>query len=397
MKIMDKGSIDPINTNSEKNILTLVLSELFLLSMVSNYYISNQKSTIFFLSNDVLQYLIYSVAFFSFFIYLMNTGVYLKQKTLILFLIFFLLTIVLFLIRNDKKVSIFIRLIGLCPFLFIINHIRAEVFIKRYHFYLIIFFSIFYSVLGGSTFSGGRRFIFNSNDPNFSSVYFLLGFMICNKLNYKVKYVFILLGILTFSRNFLLGILVFYFIKYIKQYKYFSTILKRIHPFIFFIVMQVVVLAFGAWFLLNVEIKPGREEMYSSLNDNSNQFRFLASSFALEYLLTGGRDAFINGTGDDIKGGLSGYVPHNSYLGLFVRMGILYGLINCIVLFAFIKQNNRPENYEYIYSYLVTSIFLGALDGNIFLFCWCYILIVKSRPEKRMIKPLRRYLVSSKI
>jgi hypothetical protein len=241
-----------------------------------------------------------------------------------------------------------------------------------------------YSFLGGLKFQSSR-FIFNSSDPNFSAIYLLLGFMICNKLGYKIKYVFLLMGILTFSRNFLLGILVFYFIKHIKKLKLFSDLLMHLHPFFVLIVIQIVLLALNAWFLSSVEIKIGRESTYSSLNDTSNQLRFIANMDALNYLISGGKDAFINGAGDIYwdKTGSSSSVSarpmHNSFLGEYVRLGIIYGLINCIVLFSFVKQHYREENYEYVYTYLVVSLFLGSLFGNVFLYCWCYILIVKGR------------------
>jgi hypothetical protein len=285
------------------------------------------------------------------------------------------------------------RVVILFPFIFGNKELDVKKYMKRRYFLLIIFNSLLSSFLQNvffyevATKRPTTRIIFNSNDPNFSAVYFFLCFLLTYKLEYNgLKYIFILLGLLTQSRNFVLGILVFYIIGYFERRPFFQKIFIKVKPIFVLILLQIAVLLFGTWFISSFERKTGRDTF--SLNDQSNNSRFLYSTQGLVFLTSGKRMAVIDGAGEQYwqKGSGKGTIEvrsslHNSFLALFVEKGIIFGIINCILLFTVINRYAKIGNYKYIYSYIFISLFLGSLVAGYYVLCLCYILAVKNYNE----------------
>ena len=373
-------------TLKQNNVLVGVLTLCFMLSMLSFQNTTGIMPTLFYFNIYYFRHLIQGLPFLALVIYMTcnrNSDIYINKKTFYIYILCIILLFFLTFFRTSINIFDIFRIVVLFPFLFIKQGISFKYSIK-YYIWLIIINSVFLSFTQGFFFFDTSRFIFNSNDPNFSAVYSLLGFMICYKLNYKTqKNIFLLMGILTQSRNFFLGIIVFYLIKYMSNLSYFSMILKKIKPMFALVIMQIAIILFGFWYIVNVEPFVGRETL--AVNDFSNYIRFTLSTQGVMFLITGSRMAVVDGAGErywskavggkgslDMAGGV-----HNSFLDLLVTRGLIYGIINIIVIFAIVHRYYTTKNYKYIYSYLTMSLFLGGLASGPFLLCWVYILTVK--------------------
>jgi hypothetical protein len=366
----------------QRNILSVGTTVCFIISLASAYYINDVICPIIFYDFEYLKYLIYVILFFSLFLYI----IYYYKETLgkngiVLLLFCFLLLGGLSYERNYIDLVGFFKLFLLTPFLFLKNGKNTGKYLNKFVFVFLIFNSIFLSFIGGITDIDSIRFIFNSNDPNFSAIYLLFGFMICDKLKYNwLKCSYMVLGLTTGSRNFILAILVFYIIRNIKNIKMISFLLKKIKPLYVFLIMEIVVIFLGMWFISSVDIST--DEGTRALNDGSNRARFTYSTLGFLFLISGGKKAFVDGAGaryweTGTVDSLMVRGVHNSFLGLFVEKGIIMGSIILLFLFFIVHSYYREENYEYIYAFLVASLFLGSLTANVFLFCWCYILAVR--------------------
>jgi hypothetical protein len=283
------------------------------------------------------------------------------------------------------------RVIIFFPFIFGPKEIDAKRYMKRSYFSLIIFISLLSSFLQGTFFYDihksrlTTRMIFNSNDPNYSALYFFLCFLLSYKLRYSgLKYIFLFLGLLTQSRNFILGIMVFYIIGYFESIPFFQKIFSKVKPIFVLVFFQIAVLLFGAWFINVAKSESDRDTF--SLQDDSNIARFTFSAQSLLFLSSGTRMAVIDGAGEEYwqRGNGKGTAKiiwgpaHNSFLGLFVEKGIIFSIINCILLFVIMNQYTRVSNYKYIYSYLFMSLFLGGFTMGYNLLCFYYILSIKN-------------------
>jgi hypothetical protein len=367
----------------QKDILAVGTTICFIISLASAYYINGENFPIVFFDITYLKYLIYVILLSALFLYLFYC--YKREvnlKGIILFIFCLLLLIGLSYERNYIDTSDYFKLVLVTPFLFLDKGINIKKYLKSFFFCLLLVNSIFLSLVGGIFDGDSDRFIFNSNDPNFSAIYLLFEFMICDKLKYNwLKYLFILFGLSTGSRNFILAILVFYVIRRIKNIKIIFFLLKTIKPLYVFIVLEMLVIFFGIWFIFSVDISAGRGDS-RNLADGSNRARFTYNTLGFLFLISGDKNSIVNGAGARYweTGSVDPLMNrgiHNSFLGLFVEKGIIAGSINILFLFFIVHLYHRKENYEYIYAFLVASLFVGSLTANVFLFCWFYILAVK--------------------
>ena len=373
------------------NVLIKTISLCFLISMLSFFGINDFKPMLPFLDIYYLRHFIFGMLLLGLVIYIIytfNCSVYLNKTGLVFFLVCTIALLLLFFFRDSINISDFLRFVVLFPFLFIQQGIDVKKKLKKIYVWLIICNSIFLSFTQGFIFNDywneAHRFIFNSNDPNFSAIYLLLGFMVCYKLGYKFpKYIFFLMGALTQSRNFILGIIVFYLIKYTENNPFVLMIFGRIKPIFMLIIMQVAIILFGYWYIVSVEPRYGRETLF--LNDASNFARFTFSTQGFFFLASGSKMAIVDGAGErywarELEGkktvNIEGTV-HNSFLDLFVSKGIIYGILNIIILFVIVDKYRTSKNYKYIYTYLVMSLFLSGLTSGFFLLNWLYILAIK--------------------
>ena len=143
---------------------------------------------------------------------------------------------------------------------------------------------------------------------------------------------------MTFSRNFILAILVFYIIRRLKQNTFIKKLLLKIRLFPFFIITNITLSLIGFAIISLFEPVSGRGGV--SLNDGSNRLRFTYAVEGVLYSISG-REALLLGAGDKYwpasKGGtgkaeISGRV-HNSFLDCIANKRLLFYTLIYVFLF----------------------------------------------------------------
>lgn len=203
-------------------------------------------------------------------------------------------------------------------------------------------------------------------DPNYSGFYIFLVFVSLDKMNSKFKYLSIILGFLTFSRVFILALLLYHLFKS-----------KRIISFVYkvkfssfhslSIVSCIALMLFSCYFVNNVTIVA---EQYSisrlyKLNDPSNMSRFVANIRFFKalhddkkFLLLGEKDIEI------YKKKFYKNIPHNNFFEGIRRYGLpLYILMFFLINKAFnrvISQNN----INIVFATFSYYAFLGGLANG---------------------------------
>ena len=362
----------------KKLLLKLGLSISFVLCMISNYTVGENAN--FLLEQENIRYIVYFVSFIFllFFIYC-NRELEISKSCFFKTFSGIIGVLLLILFYNHGVDDLF-RLLVLFPFLFIkpIQETKIKK-ILSFSLYVGVLVSLCLSVYNGIFFDGEvhkGRLLTNSNDPNFSAVYAMLGFMASDKINNrKTKFCYLLIGIFTQSRNFILFLISFYVVRWLKC----RSAISKINPLLSFVLLQIGVVLFGGYMLLRMSF-----DNQNLLADGSNKLRFTYTAEGIVYLLSG-KEAIFNGAGaaywSTAKGGTGSAgttgALHNSYLSLMVEKGIIYAIINLCFLFLIVDKNYTLENVEYVYSFLIPTLFLGGMFSGIFLYSWCYILSIR--------------------
>lgn len=363
------------------HILKIGVTISFILCLISDTTVGGGNvGLLFFLEQEILRYPIYLFAFLSLILYVYYNSVLKISKRLfwkigVCFLLLFMLMHYSVNYGSDDLFRLFILL----PFLFLAP--IGELEIKRklsFFLYIAVVVSIILSIYNGITNEG--RFVFNSNDPNFSAFYAMLGFMASDKVkNSKTKFLYVIIGLATQSRNFIFFIIIFYSIRYFKKRVCLSAFFDKIKPIYIFILSQMTVILLGAYMLMNTDF-----DNKNALADGSNKLRFMYTAEGLLYLVSG-PEALFQGAGPSYwsveKGGTGNAgttgALHNSFLSLLVEKGLIYGFINLFFLFLVVDKNYISENLEFIFSFLIPTLFLGGVFSGLFLFSWCYILSIR--------------------
>ncbi len=354
----------------------------FFICIISIFTMGYENTTVLaFLEQKNVRYVAFAIAMLVLIadvyyrpVWAMSGPQYLLGSSLIL-----LLTSV-FVISDKHGISDILRLVILFPFMRV-NEVDGRFLRIRFgqYLYLVPILMMCYSVYFGVFHQG--RYIFSSNDPNFSAVYIMMGFMMADKLALRpLQVIFVVMGLMTGSRNFILFIFVFYFVRHTQGFLVLRVLYERINPLIVFLLMQLFVVLLGSYMLLCVNFNGGRS--LAGLADGSNYLRFLYTDQGLDYLHNE-KEAIWEGAGAKYwsveKGGTGaagtkGSV-HNSYLSLMVEKGIVYGVLNLFVIFMVVNRS-RQRGYEYIYPFLVVTLFLGGLFSGVYLFMWAFVLSV---------------------
>lgn len=277
----------------------------------------------------------------------------------------------------------YLKLIILLPFFYFIR-INFK-FHRSIYFLLIVFlfFTIYYSYAQGFQMGYSSRAIYSSYDPNISGMYLLLGFFLARKIDSRLfSIVFILLGFLTFSRNFMLAIFVFYLVANFKSNRLFSKIIN--FNFISILFMFNLILVLISYLYLNVNYTEGTGLDYSrfgSLADESNASRFEINRLILQKLFFSIQDLFF-GLGSDYMRNESLKInssSHNALLDFLGMYGVFYTLIYLFFLYLIFSKVNKIDNAEYIFSCIVFSLFLPGLLSSVYILVIIFILRLESK------------------
>lgn len=266
-------------------------------------------------------------------------------------------------------------------------------------FYYLMFIIIVYNIILNKL-QGNIEIIFDFiGDKNYTGILVYLLFLYSNKNKRKMG---VLLGILyalflSESRSMLLLISLFYFIRIFKNiFKKINKYIRKIRLFSFFLILFIAVLIFSYYWVFIVS-SGGVEAYRTSLNDGSNRIRFV-SNINSYMLLTKPKQTLIWGYGSDILQflgvdsdnylehtkllGVRIVQPHNSPLNILLRMGIIPGVIYMYILSKMLDQLNTDENMEYIFPYIINSMFMHSLFSLKWLTFWILILLIPEVASK---------------
>jgi hypothetical protein len=222
------------------------------------------------------------------------------------------------------------------------------------------------------------RIVLSPIDPNISGHFMLLYFYFSNKNKFYLGIILSLLCIPLFlSRNYFLAIIIFYLIKVLKVKL--DKIMKKIRFEHLFIILNLS-LIFLSFFWIK-EIGTQENFFYKSkellrLIDNSNYMRFFANYRVINYFIND-LYLFLFGFGNNFEAFFLKpnewwtVLPHSSFIYFIAKNGFLFSSLYFFSLSKYINKFFTYKNYEYIYSYLIFSLFLyGAFSGVeiIFLF-----------------------------
>lgn len=256
----------------------------------------------------------------------------------------------------------------------------------RFTYYLLTLSIIAWIFIDGGLGLNGRLLI-NIPDPNFSSLLTMFYFFYCKKNNLKFGIIFSLFLVPFFSsRNYLISIVIFYFITFTKPYFFTKLFFKPLRKFMVWIILSLsfIVCVSFIYIANNPEWKTSKNNSarLSTFSDNSNTSRFMTNLFYFresykdkEFLLWGkGRYTVDYFT----KSNPFGVVPHNSFLFFTAECGIIYFLFYALLLSKVIDNFFNFNNIEYIITYVFFALFLFATFQDFYLLVFLLILSIKS-------------------
>ena len=193
--------------------------------------------------------------------------------------------------------------------------------------------------------------------------------------------VFLILGILTLSRNFLLAIFILYLFSFIKRTSILNKLLK-VNFVTILILFNIIVLGISYGYKY-IDFSEGSGQDTSRLTnvaDESNAIRFQVNRNVIEELFSSTQN-FIFGLGSDYpvnKDYSIGYKSHNGFIDFLGMYGFVYTLLYLMLLYLIVNKDKNFQNIEYVYSYAIFSLFLPGLLGGVYLILFLFILRFKS-------------------
>lgn len=356
----------------KKDISIKILLFSILLILISNTFV---ESSFLFVEN--IKNIIYILVFISCAIYLSVEKI--RKENIVLISIIFVLIYTFLYIESfftQIELELYIKPILILPFFFYTFY--NDKYKKEIFTILLIFlvFTFIYSQMQG--FFRGNRLSSSSIDPNTSGLYILFAFYLARKINSKIlMFIFLILGILTLSRNFILAIVCLYIFNYLKQIKSILKFLK-INFVILLILLNIFLVSFS-FFVKYLEFS--QETTWNNnrlfvVFDESNDIRFKINRDVIENLFTSNEN-FLFGLGSDYPANEKydiNYKAHSGLLDFLTMYGFIYTSLYLTLLYYIIKNTVTYENIEYVYSYSIFSLFLPGAFGGIYLIILLFIL-----------------------
>lgn len=346
---------------------------LIMYYIVPNAFIGTFGRTIYYLNRGI----------FNMFLILMGIGViYLNKKIYLRELILILIISIRMIYFHDLESVFLLGLIYIDRYQ--INKINFSEKQMNYFLYTSIIFTLVYSVY---FYSFHGRFISTSiGEKNISGFAIIILYLLCenSKKTKKLKIIFFLLGLLTFSRNFLLAFLIYVSFKKSNLLKKIILRLKlnrffniSIFSLIFLLLVHIFFeLGVGAYGVQTYKTGVSR---YTSILDNSNLYRFQANTNVLKYYYNYPSEIFKGSTIKKFKVELRDnkekynvkreMEPHN----FFYKFLLKYGLFS-FYLFWYIDKILGVVKLKKIDIYLVFWIYSIILGVGFYDF---YLLILK--------------------
>lgn len=357
------------NKNINININKMITFITFLSIFIFPTYILIDKT-----GYDITKYIFFIV---SFALYLL--AILYSKKIALLEILFIVMIIILCVIKKSIDPLSLIELVLIYRAINTLDFKKSRPTKK-----LLIFSSIgvlLYSLL---YFNLNGRFLYTGlREVNQSSFAIFMLALIIKKFNKKLGNLALLLGILNFSRNYLLCLVIYYFLECIKNKDFYTTLSKKISfkKLAVFSIFGLILLSgiFEVAYENNklVEYKSGFEK-YVYIVDYSNYFRFTTNTNLIkiyiekpEKLFTGiEEEEFYNYTRKIAYANNRRYrsiKPHNYFFSYFR----IYGIFS-IFIFVFVEKIINKvltkNNFSIFIVVFIYSILLGVGFTNYWLF-----------------------------
>ena len=230
------------------------------------------------------------------------------------------------------------------------------------------------------------------SDSNYVGIIVFLMFLLANKLG---KPIGIIAGVafavyFSDSRSYLLLMILFYVVFFFnrKIREFLNNRNITFGKILAYLTVFSIILSLIWVFVISANGTTGYHE---SLNDLSNRMRFVSNVKALtlflkpsETLLWGYGSYILNALGisennSAIFMGLRLVQPHNSYINLLLRMGIVPGIIYFSILAQILNRFKDDVNLAYLIPYLINAMFMHSLLNGKWLI---FFIIVILTPQK---------------
>lgn len=200
---------------------------------------------------------------------------------------------------------------------------------------------------------------------NLSGAYLFLFFIYSDILKNKYgKLLVIGLSLLTLSRLLIFSLVIFFLVRFLKTR--FKTRLQKINVTVIAITSYIAISLFSLWYVANIKAEIDYDKSISriaTLNDGSNELRFIANTLVLGTIYTAPFDAkvlfgfgpvenFINAT----KGSL--IMPHNELFDSIVEFGIISVIFFALFSLPIFNKVTSYSNIEYLIPLLFYTLIL---------------------------------------
>ncbi|MCX6236018.1 MAG: hypothetical protein NTY07_00445 [Bacteroidia bacterium] len=200
---------------------------------------------------------------------------------------------------------------------------------------------------------------------NLSGAYLFLFFISSDVLNNKHgKLLVIALSLLTLSRLLIFSMILFYLVRFSK--KYFKSRLQKLNVTLIIISSYIVITFFSLWYVANVKSAIAYDtsiNRVATLNDGSNELRFIANTLVIATIYTAPFDAkvlfgfgpvenFLNVT----KG--SFVMPHNELFDSIVQFGIITVIFFSLFSLPIFNKVTSYANIEFLIPILFHTLIL---------------------------------------
>ena len=204
-----------------------------------------------------------------------------------------------------------------------------------------------------------------SYEINYSGAYLFLFFICSDILNNKHgKLLIIALSLLMLTRLLIFSIVLFYLVQFSK--KYFKSWLQKQNVTRIAIASYIAITLFSLWYVANVKSEIAYDtsiNRIATLNDGSNQLRFIANTLVIATIYNAPFDAkvlfgfgpvenFLNVT----KGSL--VMPHNELFDSIVQFGIITVIFFSLFSLPMFNKVTSYENIEYLIPILFYTLIL---------------------------------------
>lgn len=200
-------------------------------------------------------------------------------------------------------------------------------------------------------------------DPNYSGFYIFILYLSLDKLKSNLKYLAIFLGLLTFSRVFILAFLIYIIVKNVKITKFLQS--RKLNNFFLIAILSCTILiGFSYYFVNNVQVnaQPFSIKKLYTFNDPSNMSRFQANTYFIDALINDGNFRLF-GEDNIVEYQIKIYknIPHNNFLDGIRRYGLLLYTIVFLCIGMVINKLFYNKNIPIIVSMFSYYTFLGGL------------------------------------